>query len=76
MVIFMRFYTHSLMWLNLPFYAVYRAIFMLLNPLFCAVIASLHFARIILFAWFIVLFLRGRYRASHAVLSLFLSVSH
>lgn len=37
MVIFMRFYTHSLMRLNLPFYAVYRAIFMLLNALFCAV---------------------------------------
>ena len=36
-VIFMRFYTHSLMRLNLPFYAVYRAILMLLNPLFCAV---------------------------------------
>lgn len=37
MVIFMRFYTHSLMRLNLPFYAVYRAIFMLLHALFCAV---------------------------------------
>lgn len=37
MVIFMRFYTHSLMRLNLPFYAVYRAILMLLNALFCAV---------------------------------------
>lgn len=40
MVIFMRFYTHSLMRLNLPFYAVYRAIFMLLNALFCAVHCS------------------------------------
>lgn len=37
MVIFMRFYTHSLMRLNLPFYAVYRAIFMLFHALFCAV---------------------------------------
>lgn len=37
MVIFMRFYTHSLMRLNLPFYAVYRAIFMLRNAMFCAV---------------------------------------
>lgn len=37
MVIFMRFYTHSLMRLNLPFYAVYRAIFMLLHALFRAV---------------------------------------
>lgn len=37
MVIFMQFYTHSLMRLNLPFYAVYRAIFMLRNALFCAV---------------------------------------
>lgn len=72
----MRFYTHSLMRLNLPFYAVYRAIFMLLHALFCAVIASLYFDRIILFAWFIALFLWGGYRASHAVLSLFLSISH
>jgi len=40
MVIFMRFYTHSLMRLNLPFYAVYRAIFMLLDALFCAVHCS------------------------------------
>ena len=37
MVIFMRFYTHSLMRLNLSFYAVYRAIFMLFHALFCAV---------------------------------------
>ena len=39
-------------------------------------IAALYFARIIVFAWFVALFLWGRYRASHAVLSLFLSVSH
>lgn len=45
MVIFMRFYTHSLMRLNLPFYAVYRAIFMLLNALFCAVHYSTIFRR-------------------------------
>ncbi len=76
MVIFMRFYTHSLMRLNLPFYAVYRAIFMLLHALFCAVIASLYFAYIILFVWFVALFLWGSYRVSHAVLSLFLAVSH
>ena len=76
MVIFMRFYTHSLMRLNLPFYAVYRAIFMLLHALFCAVIASLYFALIIILVWFVALFLRDRYRASHAVLSLVLSGSH
>lgn len=40
MVIFMRFYTHSLMRLDLPFYAVYRAIFMLPDALFCAVHCS------------------------------------
>lgn len=76
MVIFMRFYTHSLMRLNLPFYAVYRAILCCLTHCFAPSIASPYFALIIIFVWFVALFLWGRYRASHAVLSLFLSVSH
>ena len=51
------------------FYAASRTV--LRRPLQHYISPVLYF-----FVWFVALFLRGSYRVSHAVLSLFLAVSH
>lgn len=76
MVIFMRF-IHILLCGSICHFMQSIVLFLCcLTHCFAPSITALYFARIILFVWFVALFLWGRYRASHALLSLFLSVSH